>query len=394
LTVCTCILGILLIGCLALAWEVLLPLALAVLVAFILTPLVARLQRSGLGRVPSVILVSSGAMALVLGFGAVIVLQLRSLVIELPQYRDNIKQKVAAFQSAGPGSLMVKVQDAISELTEQPSGSAQAAPLPVEVRPSAPARVQALITPALSLSAQFALVSILVVFMLARHEDVRDRLIGLVGRGRLTDTTRALDEASRRVSRYLSMQLIINTCFGLALGLCLFLIGVPQAILWGLLVGALRFVPYLGSPLGGLMLVTLSVAVFPSWGQPLAVLGVFLVLEVLTANVMEPLLFGHSTGVAPIALLFAAAFWAWLWGPLGLLLSTPLTVCLVVFGRYVPGLECFGILLSDEPALPPEKRYYQRLLARDPDEPSTWSRSTSKRTRASPSTTRCSSPPW
>ena len=372
-TVCACILGILIIACLALAREVLLPLALAVLVSFILTPLVVRLQRRGLGRVPSVLLVSTLALAVVVGFGAIIVLQLRSLVNDLPVYRNNIKHKVASLTTVGPGGLVEKIQNAVNDIHDDLTRESQAAapaaqPRLVQVQPSGPARLQAILSPTLSLLAQFALVSILIVFMLAKHEDVRDRLIRLAGHGRLTDTTRALEEAGRRVSRYLSMQLIINTCFGLMMGLGLFLIGVPQALLWGLLVGALRFVPYLGSPVGALMLVALSVAIFPDWVQPLEVFALFAVLEVVTANVLEPLLFGHSTGVSPLALLFAAAFWAWLWGPLGLLLSTPLTVCLVVLGRYVPGLEFLGILLSDEPALTPEKRYYQRLLAHDPDE--------------------------
>jgi predicted PurR-regulated permease PerM len=370
LAVCTCILGILLVAALYLAREVLLPLAVAILLTFILTPLAMRLQRRGLGRVPSVILVTALAFLVVGGFGVVVAAQIRSLAIDLPTYRDNIIRKAAALRNLGPGHVFDNLEHVISdinkELSREDPGASRA--VPVEIQHDGRSQFQAMAGPLLSLLANFALVAILVVFMLARHEDLRDRLIRLIGHGRLTDTTRALEEASQRVSRFLQMQLLTNLCFGGLLGLGLFLIGVPQAFLWGLMVGAMRFVPYLGSPVGGLMLIVLSVAIFPNWVQPLEVFGVYLVLELVVANVVEPLLFGHSTGVSPVALLMAAAFWTWLWGPAGLLLSTPLTVCLVVMGRYVPGLGFLGVLLSDEPALSLGQRYYQRLLAHDPDE--------------------------
>lgn len=373
LVVCTCILGILVVASLSLAREVLIPLALAVLLTFILTPFVVRLQRR-LGRVPAALAVSLLALVVVCGFAFLILMQVRGLASELPRYRDNIIAKVVSLRSADASSVLKNVEDALNDIHNAFSGEATTdqanidRPVPVSVTQSGPARFEAVLGPVAALLTQFLLITVLVMFMLARHEDVRDRLIRLVGHGRLTDTTKALEDASRRVSRFLLTQLIINTCFGLALALGLFLIGLPQALLWGILVGTLRFIPYVGSPVGALMLLALSVAVFPTWAGPVAVLAVFVVLEGVTANVIEPLLFGHSTGVSPMALLFAAAFWAWLWGPVGLLLSTPLTVCLVVVGGHVPGLRFLGVLLGDDPALSPEKRYYQRLLAKDPDE--------------------------
>jgi hypothetical protein len=189
-----------------------------------------------------------------------------------------------------------------------------------------------------------------------------------VGHGQLTGTTKALDDASQRISRFLLMQLSVNAGYGLVLTLGLLLIGVPYAFLWGLLTSCLRFVPRVGSALAVLLLSIFTVAAFPGWTQTFVVLVLYVVLEVATANVLEPLLVGRSTGVSPVALLVAAAFWTWLWGPVGLLLSTPLTVCFVVLGKYVSGLAFFDVLLGDKPALDPKVRYYQRLLARDPDE--------------------------
>jgi hypothetical protein len=209
---------------------------------------------------------------------------------------------------------------------------------------------------------------ILVIFMLIKREDLRNRLISLVGHGRLTHTTKALDDAGQRISRYLVMQFVINACFGLALGVGLWAIGLDYAFLWGFLGGVLRYLPYIGTWLAALPPIVLSLAMFEGWVQPLLVLGLFLALELVTANVLEPLLFGHSTGISAVALLVAAAFWTWLWGPLGLVLSGPLTVCLVVLGKYVPALKFFDVLMGDEPPLGTDVSYYQRLLAMDQDE--------------------------
>ena len=206
---------------------------------------------------------------------------------------------------------------------------------------------------------------ILVVFMLIRREDLRNRVIGLLGHGRLTGTTRVLVESAERLSRFLLTQLTINTGFGLLFGLALLIVGVPYWFLWGFLAVILRFVPFIGSWIAAALPLLLSLIQSPGWSQPLLVLAVFVGLELFAANVAEPLLVGHSTGVSPVALLVAAVFWAWVWGPIGLVLATPLTVCLVVLGQHVPRLKFLSLLLSDQAPLAPHASFYQRLLAGD-----------------------------
>ncbi|MFI5327533.1 MAG: AI-2E family transporter, partial [Candidatus Rokuibacteriota bacterium] len=210
-----------------------------------------------------------------------------------------------------------------------------------------------------------ATVLVLVIFMLIEREDLRNRVIRLGGYGRLATTTRALDEAGQRISRYLLMQSIINASFGIGIALGLLLLGVPYALLWGFLAGLLRFIPYVGVWLAALLLIVFALAAFPTWHQPLYVVGLFVLLEALCSLALEPLLYGQSAGVSQVALLCSVAFWAWLWGPVGLLLATPLTVCLVVFAKHVPGMEFVGILMADTPSIAPPIAYYQRLLAED-----------------------------
>jgi predicted PurR-regulated permease PerM len=212
------------------------------------------------------------------------------------------------------------------------------------------------------------LVIVLVIFMLIRYADLRSRLIRLAGYSHLTVATKALDEAGQRISRYLLMQSIINGSFGFAVGLGLFLIGVPYAILWGFLAAVLRFIPYVGPIMSAVLPSALSLAVFPGWGQPFLVIGLILILELASNMIMEPLLYGQSAGVSEVALLVAVAFWTWLWGPAGLFLATPMTVCLGVLGKYIPQMEFIAVLLSDEPVLEPSTNYYQRLVAHDQDE--------------------------
>jgi predicted PurR-regulated permease PerM len=369
LVVCSCILAILVVAALALARTVLIPVALAVMVTFILAPFATRLQRVGLGRIPAVLVVTAVAFLVVGGFGTIVVQQAGSLAAELPGYRDNISQKLAVLRGGEQGRLWAKAQelhDAIFGPAEQ--GESSQKPLTVQVRPSGAAQFEAIAGPVLLFLTHAALVTFLVIFMLLKREDLRNRVIRLVGHGHVTETTQALDDASQRISRFLVMQVAINTAFGLSIALGLFALGVPHAFLWGLLAGGLRFLPYVGTPVAAFLLVLFSVAVFPNWTQPALVLALFTILEVLAANVVEPVLFGHSTGLSPVALLVAAVFWAWLWGPIGLLLATPLTVCLVVLGRYVSGLRFFDVMLGDEPVLDPHLRFYQRLLARDSDE--------------------------
>jgi AI-2E family transporter/B12 binding domain len=216
--------------------------------------------------------------------------------------------------------------------------------------------------------ASAGLVIVLVIFMLIQYTDLRHRLIRLVGYGRLPIATKALDEIGQRISRYLLMQSIINGSFGSAVGLGLFVIGVPYATLWGFLAAILRFIPYVGPTVAAILPSALSLAVFPGWLQPVLVVGLILVVELVTNSILEPLLYGQTAGVSEVALMVAIAFWTWLWGPVGLLLATPMTVCLAVLGKYVPQLEFISILMGDEPALETHTHYYQRLLAKDHDE--------------------------
>ena len=241
----------------------------------------------------------------------------------------------------------------------------------VQVQSPAPTPLETLRDVGGPLIAPFAtagLVVVLVIFMLLQREDLRDRVLRLVGGREVARATEAMDDAAKRISRYLLMQLIINVLYGIPVGIGLYFIGVPNPILWGCLATVLRFIPYLGPVIGALFPIALSFAVAPGWTLPLLTVALFVVLELFSNNVLEPWLYGASTGLSPVAVLVAAVFWTMLWGPLGLLMSTPLTVCLVVLGRHVPQLGFFDVLLGDEPALSPEVKFYQRLLARDPEE--------------------------
>ena len=224
--------------------------------------------------------------------------------------------------------------------------------------------LQVILSPLLGPLGTAGLVILLVIFMLLKREDLRSRLIRLIGQGRISATTRAMEDAGQRVSRYLLMQFLVNVTFGIAVAVGLFFIGMPNAILWGAFATVLRFIPYIGPWIAAAFPIILSLAVSPTWMMPLLTLGIFVSLELICSNVVEPWLYGSSTGVSSIALIVAAVFWTWLWGPIGLLLSTPLTVCLVVIGRHVPRLAFFSILLSDEQALTPAEECYHRLLVR------------------------------
>jgi predicted PurR-regulated permease PerM len=388
--------GLLLVtGFLYWAQKVLIPVALAVLLAFILTPFVSALQRRGLGRVPSVLAVVFLVFLLLGGVGWLISQQVAGLVKSLPNYQDQLVQKIKSLEGVGQegmvgnirksidsitGELVAKEETPKKEGTDSPSppGTAPQNPLYVTTAPSGWSRALEVAGPAGEGLASTVLVIVLVVFMLTQRENLRNRVVRLVGHGRIIVTTRAIDEGARRISGYLLMLLFINATVGVLLSAGLFLLGLNThqpalthtAVLWGFVAGSLRFVPYLGTWLAAALLVLFTVAILPGWGLPLGVFAYFLALELTAANVVEPLLFGHSTGSSPLALLMAAAFWAWLWGPVGLILSTPLTVILVVVGKYVPQLKFFEVLLGDEPALSTEMTFYQRLVARDLDEAS------------------------
>jgi predicted PurR-regulated permease PerM len=367
---------VLIIASLYWAQAVLIPIAVSILLTFLLTPVADKLERLGLGRLFSVILIVIVAFTFLATVGWIVTLQLTSVANELPTYRQNIRTKIADIRGAGKGGALEKVQKTAEEMKrelEKKDGSAQPQPKPREVvvqgeQSSTFWPVPLDIAPMLERLASGGLALALLIFMLIQREDLRNRLIRLIGYGRLTVTTRALEEASQRISRYLLMQSIINSSFGIAVGIALYLVGLPYAPLWGFLAAVLRFIPYVGTWVAVILPSVLSLIVFQGWLWPALVIGVFVVLELINNMILEPLLYGESAGVSEVGLLVAVAFWTWLWGPVGLILATPLTVCVVVLSKYVPQLEFISVLMSDEPVMESNVSYYQRLLAGDQDE--------------------------
>src|SRR5450755_154314 len=365
--------------------EVLIPLALAALITFLLAPVVGRLER-WIGRIAAVLLIVIMLFALMGGIGWILTRQAIDLAARLPDYQANIQTKVRAFRLP-TGGVFTRISRSFEQIQKElpsvntPSPatpdpnrvlagpaekSAGQEPVPVRLVESeggiarfAQGALGALLSPL----GTAALVLLLVVFMLLKREDLRGRFIRLVGQGHISATTRALDDAGGRVARYLSMQGLVNAIYGSCIGAGLYFIGVPNAALWGALAAILRFIPYVGAWLGAALPLFLSLAVSTTWVTPLLTLGMFVVLELINANAVEPWLYGSSTGVSSIALIVAAVFWTWLWGPVGLLLSTPLTVCLAVMGRHVPRLAFLGVLLSAEEPLTPAQDCYHRLVS-------------------------------
>ena len=356
------------VAALYLARAVLVPIALAALLTFMVYPIVDGLTRLGLGRAISVGAVVTTLFLALGGVFWILTVEFTSLSAQIPVYRDNLITKIGEVKRLGSGGALEKMQTAVTDVAralekEAEPPRAPAAPAPVVVRSEPSGRWQ---LPAyIEYMGAAAAVIALVIFMLIEREDLRNRVIRLGGYGRLITTTRVLDEAAHRISRYLLMQTIINTSFGIGIALGLMLLGVPYALLWGFLAAVLRFIPYVGVWLAALVPIVFTLAAFPRWYQPLLVAALFVVLEVAASFALEPLLYGQSAGVSQVALLCSVAFWAWLWGPIGLVLATPLTVCLVVLAKHVPGLEFIGILVSDEPPIAPAAAYYQRLLAQD-----------------------------
>jgi predicted PurR-regulated permease PerM len=391
---------VLVTACLYWARQVMIPVALAILLAFILTPAVSALQRYRLGRLPSVLIVVLLALMLLGGTGYFISRQINALIANLPSYQGELNKKVEALRGMGKGGVLERIEETwlnmkqvfgadseppklvetqqgeTEEITPPKPGESPDKPLYVQIASSGWSRVAEAAGPTAEGLADTLLVLVMVIFMLIQRENLRNRFVRLLGHGRLIATTQAFDEGAQRVSRYLYMLLLINTFVGVVLTAGLFVIGWVSgehvlwhyALLWGFMALILRFIPYLGTWLVAALLTAFCIATLPGWWLPLIVLVFFIALELLTANVVEPLLFGHSTGVSPLALLLAAAFWIWLWGPVGLILSTPLTVLLVVLGKYVPELHFFEVMLGDEPALSADVTFYQRLVARDLDE--------------------------
>ncbi len=383
-----------------LAADILMPIALAVLLGFVLTPIVSRLERWRLGRVPSVLAVVVLLFLAIIGFGAVVGSQLGDLADNLPTYQRNIHTKIESLRSAtastGDRGAIKQATDAFRDLKqelENATGSATpeqqgttAAPTSPQAGPTAPPRrepvpvridqsdtgvfdlVRRFLGPAMTPIATAGMVLVFTIFMLLQREDLRDRLIRLVGSGDLSRTTEAMNDAGERVSRYLLMQVVVNVTYGIPIGVGLWLLGVPNPLLWGLLATVLRFIPFLGPVIASAFPILLSFAVDTGWTLPLLCIALFVAVELFSNNVVEPWLYGTATGLSSLAIIVAAVVWTTLWGPVGLLLATPLTVCLVVLGRHVPQLHFLEVMLGDRPVLPDEAKVYQRLLARDPTE--------------------------
>jgi predicted PurR-regulated permease PerM len=377
------------IGTLYLGREVFVPIALAILLSFVLAPLVRLLQRWHVPRVVAVIGVVVLAFVGIFALGGIIAAQVTELAGDLPRYQFTMREKIKSLRGAtATSSTLERAADVLQDLGKElnkpkepsapssaplqtPATAPEAKPIPVEVRqppPTALESVAALISPLIHPLATTGIIAIFVVFMLLQREDLRNRLIKLAGSHDLQKTTAALDDAATRLSRLFLIQLAVNAAFGLVIGVGLWLIGIPSPVLWGILAAILRFVPYIGAIISAVFPLALAAAVDPGWSMLLWTAALFLVTEPVVGHVIEPLLYGHSTGLSPVAVVASATFWTTLWGPVGLVLATPLTVCLVVLGRHVERLEFLDVMLGDRPALSPPEIFYQRMLAGDPAE--------------------------
>jgi predicted PurR-regulated permease PerM len=369
------------------ARDIFVPLALAILLAFLLEPLARRLEQCHLGRVVSALAAVSLAVLIAGTMTVVMARQLGELGSQLPQYKANVHEKLRKLRDgdnniAGraiksfdefrndlvPTNYLVATNSAVavSSLPANPGTGPEPRPIPVEVRNDGASALQIvgkLISPSLKFLVKLFLVVIFCLFILIERDDLRTRLIRIVGSHNVTLTKQLLEEANHRLSRYLVMQLLVNIGYGTAIGLGLRLTGIPNPLLWGMMAGLLRYVPYAGPWIAASMPFAVGLAVGQGWGLPLMVFGVFAFVELFTANLAEPWLYGHSTGITSLAVLLAAAFWTWLWGPAGLLLSMPLTVCLVSIGRYFPQLELLDELFS-EAQRPPKPRFKGGILER------------------------------
>ena len=353
------------------AQDVFVPLAIAMLITFALSPLVTALRRRGLPLLWTVLIVVALAFSAIAVFSFIIASQLAQLAQDLPIFQSNILHKVEGLKATGgEHGIASRLSDMITAINSEIGAALPTdveKPLPVEVVQSsnALAFLENLVLPLISPIATIGLVIVVVIFMLLEREDLRDRFIRLVGTNDLYRTTQVLEEAGGRVANYLLVQLLVNVIYAVPIGVGLYIIGVPNAALWGMLTLVLRFVPYIGSVLAAAFPLFLAFAVSPDWSAVLWTGALFASVELITSNVVEPWLYGSRTGVSPLAIIVAAIFWTFLWGPLGLVLSTPLTVCLVVLGRHIPQFAMFDILFGDDPVLAPHAKLYQRLLAGD-----------------------------
>lgn len=390
--------GTLVVAALYFGQDVLIPIMLAVMLSFVLSPLVNLLQKVGLWRGPAVIVTVLAALALLGLIGTLIGSQAAALTANAPGYARTIEAKIEGVQ----GFAVAKLAALTQQFGREPPPPAHVAPkpsrgnsanlppaVPTVQQPTAPAPddaprpvpvevvqgetspfmiARAVLAPILGPLETTVIVLIVAIFVLLQKEDLRDRFIRVFGSSDLHRTTRAMDDAGERLSRYFISQLAVNTSFGIVIGIGLWLIGIPSPAMWGIMAGLLRFVPYIGAFLAAVAPAALGAAVDPGWTMAIEVIVLFVIVEPLVGYVVEPLLYGHSTGLSPVSVIVAAIFWTWLWGPIGLIMSTPLTLCLVVMGRHVKSLEFFDVLLGDRPALTPVESFYQRILADHPDE--------------------------
>ncbi len=356
--------------------DIFISFALAILLGFMLAPLAMRLRRIGLPWGVAVVLSVTFAFLVLMAIALVVGNELYLLANNIPDYYQTIREKFAMLRtSADGGGVFERLSNMFGLLAREALSTAdqgavegaiaiairQPPPQPLDI-------VRSIAGPMIAIIGTAGLVVVFLIFILLDREDLRDRFIRLLGVGQVQRSTLALDEAARLVSRYLLMQLLVNVTYGIPVGIGLSLIGVPNPLLWGVLAAILRFIPYLGPVLAALFPIVLAFAIDPGWDMLAWTIALFLVLEIISNNAVEPLLYGSSTGISSLAIIMAAIFWSTLWGPVGLFLSTPLTVCIVVIGRYLPSLEFLGILLGNNPVLAPEQRFYQRLVAGNHEE--------------------------
>lgn len=391
-TVALSILAVIVVTTLYVGREIFVPVALAILLSFVLASPVSALQRMRVPRGIAVVSVVLFAFAVIFALGSLIATQLNRLAGDLPRYQTTIQSKIQSVRGISGGSSTLEraagmLQDLGKELdkpkgvsanqpvTSSPLGSSAGTrvvtPVPVEVLqpdPGALQSIRSLIAPLVSPLATTGIIVIFVIFILIQREDLRNRLIRLAGSRDLQRTTAALDDAAGRLSRLFLNQLLINTGFGILIGTGLWLIGIPSPVLWGILATVLRFVPYIGSVISAAFPLVLALAVDPGWSMLAWTAALFFVIEPMVGQVVEPMVYGRSTGLSPVAVVVSATFWTALWGPIGLVLATPLTVCLVVLGRHVERLAFLDVMFGDRPALSPAEIFYQRMLAGDPTE--------------------------
>jgi len=364
--------------------EVLLPIALSVLLSFVLAPPVRLLRRLRLPNFAAVAAVVFLACSIIFGLATLMFAQVSQLAGELPSYQANLREKIHDLRGVATASgTLEQASQVLRNLQREldrpqrtnPTTTTETnppeRPIPVEVRQPDPGALQTLATliaPMINPLATTGIIIIFLVFILLQQQDLRNRLIRVVGSHDLHATTMAMDDAGKRLSRLFLMQLALNAAFGLIIGFGLWIIGVPSAPLWGMLAMVLRFVPYIGAIIAAILPLIVATAVDPGWSMMLMTAALFLLVEPIIGHVIEPMIYGHSSGLSPVAVVVSATFWTWLWGPIGLILATPLTLCLVVVGRHVDRLKFLEILLGDRPALLPTERAYQRMLAHDPIE--------------------------